>query len=71
MPSTDSHMVAMLPAPPGYAVDFNHPLRRHDIVNITYFIWGLGMVLSCLFLAQRLYVKLTVRKKFGLDDGLF
>ncbi|EXJ89943.1 hypothetical protein A1O3_03010 [Capronia epimyces CBS 606.96] len=65
MALVDGVPVAMAP-PPGYVVDFEHP-HRQSMVS-TYAIFGVGNVLSILFLGQRLFVKATVRHKLGIDD---
>ncbi|KAJ3962094.1 hypothetical protein N0V92_001185 [Colletotrichum tropicale] len=64
--SNTSGVITALPAPEGYVVDFENPQRR-DVVE-TYVVVGIGMFLALLFLLQRLYVKVVIRKKFGLDD---
>ncbi|KAE9583294.1 hypothetical protein CGMCC3_g1294 [Colletotrichum fructicola] len=66
--SNTSGVITALPAPEGYVVDFENPQRR-DVVE-TYVVVGIGMFLALLFLLQRLYVKVVIRKKFGLDDVL-
>ncbi|KAI8193464.1 hypothetical protein KHU50_012521 [Colletotrichum sp. SAR 10_65] len=66
--SNTSGVITALPAPEGYIVDFENPQRR-DVVE-TYVVVGIGMFLALLFLLQRLYVKVVIRKKFGLDDVL-
>ncbi|KAI8307462.1 hypothetical protein K4K59_010832 [Colletotrichum sp. SAR11_240] len=66
--SNTSGVITALPAPEGYVVDFDNPQRR-DVVE-SYVVVGIGMFLALLFLLQRLYVKIIIRKKFGLDDVL-
>ncbi|KAJ0384802.1 hypothetical protein COL922a_007633 [Colletotrichum nupharicola] len=66
--SNTSGVITALPAPEGYIVDFENP-QRQDVVE-TYVVVGIGMFLALLFLLQRLYVKVVIRKKFGLDDVL-
>lgn len=58
---------ALVPAPEGYDVDFCNPQRRADIA--TYWCFGVGMVLSLLFTAQRLYVKLGIGTGWQVDDS--
>ncbi|TDZ38608.1 hypothetical protein C8035_v005794 [Colletotrichum spinosum] len=67
MPNVSGVITALDP-PAGYVVDFDNP-RRRDVFE-TYVILGFGMFLALLFLLQRLYVKLVIRKKFGFDDVL-
>lgn len=62
-------VITVLPAPEGYVVDFENPQRNG--VQAIYVTSGVGMVLALLFLGQRLYVSLMVRRKLGLDDGMF
>lgn len=57
-----------LPPPEGYVVDFENPQRNS--VTVTYVVSGVGMTLALFFLLQRLYVKIFVRNKFGIDDGM-
>lgn len=66
--SNTSGVITALPAPEGYVVDFDNPQRR-DVIE-SYVVVGIGMFLALLFLLQRLYVKIIIRKKFGLDDGM-
>jgi hypothetical protein len=68
MPLVDG-VVTVLPPPKGYVVDFDNPQRQS--VAATYWVVGVGNVLSLFFLLQRLYVKVFVRKAFKLDDGKF
>lgn len=58
---------ALVPAPEGYEADLCNPERRADIA--TYWCFGGGMILSLLFTAQRLYVKLGVRTGWQVDDS--
>lgn len=67
MSIVDGVPVAMAP-PAGYVVDFEHPQRQ--TVGATYAVIGVGNVLALLFLAQRFFVKLKVRHKVGIDDGM-
>ncbi|GJC97418.1 integral membrane protein [Colletotrichum higginsianum] len=61
-----SGVTTALPAPEGYVVDFGNPQRRG--VLETFVTLSVGMVLVLLFLFQRLYVKIVIRKRFGVDD---
>ncbi|KLU85267.1 hypothetical protein MAPG_04295 [Magnaporthiopsis poae ATCC 64411] len=58
----------VMPPPPGYVVDFANPQRNS--VEAAYTIGSIGMTLALFFVFQRFYVKLVIRKKVGLDDGL-
>jgi hypothetical protein len=60
-------VITVLPAPEGYVVNFDDPRRNGDIA--TYWIFGVGFFLATLFLVQRLYVKIFLRRNLGLDDG--
>lgn len=57
---------ALFPAPPGYVVDFDNPQRRADVA--TYWCFGIGVALSIVFTAQRVYVKLGLRTGWTMDD---
>lgn len=59
----------LLPPPPGYTVDFDNPQRR--AVPQAYWIAGISILLSLVFVAQRLYTKLVLIKKIQADDGTF
>lgn len=60
--------VRTLYAPPeGYVPDYDNPQRQY--VATTYGVWSVGILLALLFVAQRLYVNIAIRKKFGLGDG--
>jgi hypothetical protein len=61
-------VITAIPAPAGYVVDFANPQKNRDIA--IYVVSGIGMTLSTLFMAQRLYVNFAVRRKLGLDDGM-
>jgi hypothetical protein len=67
MPLTEG-VLTILPAPEGYAVDFDNP--RRQAVPHAYYIAGVGTVLSLLMVAQRLYTKIFVTGKLQLDDGM-
>ncbi|KAH7124762.1 hypothetical protein EDB81DRAFT_872415 [Dactylonectria macrodidyma] len=61
-PDLTAHGVPdFLTAPPGYEVDFDHPLRKNDVA--AYISAGVGLFLAFLFFAQFLYVKLWVLRK--------
>jgi hypothetical protein len=62
-------VITVLPAPEGYVVNFDDPRRNADIA--AYWIFGVGFFLATLFLVQRLYVKIFIRRNLGLDDGKF
>lgn len=59
----------LIPAPPGYVVDFEHPQRRGDLA--TYWCFGVGITMAVLFTAQRLYVKLCLGIGWAADDSEF
>lgn len=68
MSKADSHgVVTLLPAPDGYLVDFDHPQRR-DVVA-TCLVMGIGMLLAFLFVLQRFYVDICIRRRFGVDNS--
>ncbi|KAF7878820.1 hypothetical protein EAF04_000023 [Stromatinia cepivora] len=61
-----SSLVAAVSAPPGYIVDFANPARKGDIMG--YWVFGVGMVLSVLFLCIRIYTKVVVARNFATED---
>ncbi|WQF82932.1 hypothetical protein CDEST_07946 [Colletotrichum destructivum] len=61
-----SGVTTALPAPEGYVVDFGNPQRR-DVLE-TYVTLSVGMIVALFFLFQRMYVKIVIRKRFGVDD---
>lgn len=66
--ATVNGVLVAIPPPDGYVVDFENPQRRS--VTATYTICGVGMTLALFFMLQRLYVKIFIRNKFGVDDGM-
>lgn len=68
MPVINGVLVA-IPAPHDYVVDFDHPKRQS--VTASYTISGVGMIISTVFMLQRLYVKRYLRNTLGLDDCKF
>jgi len=66
MPMTDG-VLTVLPAPAGYVVDFENPIRNGDVAG--YWVTGVGLILSSSFLAMRMYTKLVITKNFALDDA--
>lgn len=61
------NVTAVAAAPEGYDVDLCHPQQRAAIA--TYWCFGIGLVLSLLFTAQRLYVKLGIGTGWQVDDS--
>lgn len=55
-----------LPKPDGYVVDFDNPQVNMMTANLS--LAAVGMLLSSLFLAQRIYVKIKVHRAIGIDD---
>jgi hypothetical protein len=66
MAAPDPNTMALLPAPPGYVVDFDHPQRRG--VPACFWITGVGFVLSSSFFAMRTYTKARVIRDFKAED---
>jgi hypothetical protein len=58
---------AIIPAPPGYVVDFANPQRR--LVAASYTIIIVENIFAFAFLVQRLYTKIHLMKRFHLEDG--
>lgn len=65
--SSENGVLTVIPAPEGYVVDFSHPQRRG--VTEIYWIVAVGNVLALMFLAQKLYTKIVVDRRFQVDDG--
>ena len=67
--AVDPTKVALIPAPPGYVVDFDNPTRRG--VPAGYWITGIGLVISTLFFAMRTYTKARIVRDFRAEDCKF
>lgn len=59
----------LLPPPEGYEVDFDNPQRQ--AVPEAYWIAGVSVFVSLLFVAQRLYTKFVIMRKIQADDGAY
>lgn len=66
MPNVNGTLT-IIPSPPGYVVDFEHPQRR--LVAVTYTITIVENIFAFAFLIQRLYTKIYLMKRFHLEDG--
>lgn len=62
-----SDQVAPLKATDGYIMGSDN-LQRQGVAEAS-IVMGIGMLLSSIFVVQRLYVKAFVRKHLGWDDG--
>ncbi|ESZ98877.1 hypothetical protein SBOR_0735 [Sclerotinia borealis F-4128] len=60
-----SQMVA-IPAPEGYIVNFDDPVRMGDTAG--YWVFGVGIMLSFSFLCMRTYTKVLFAKNFAVED---
>jgi hypothetical protein len=56
-------------APPGYVVDFAHPQRDNVTDSQIYSVFGVGLVLSSLFLYQNIHIHLVVERTFNVEVG--
>ncbi|KAH8662482.1 hypothetical protein BX600DRAFT_466439 [Xylariales sp. PMI_506] len=61
----DGIPVAMAP-PPGYVVDFDNPKRNS--VTAAYWLFGVGNLVTILFVAQRVYVRAFVQRHILWED---
>lgn len=61
-----SQMVA-IPAPEGYIVNFDDPVRMGDTAG--YWVFGVGIMLSFSFLCMRTYTKVLFAKNFAVEDS--
>ncbi|KAI0596914.1 hypothetical protein F4775DRAFT_562414 [Biscogniauxia sp. FL1348] len=68
MPVIVDGVPVLVPPPEGYTVDFDHP--RRNLVPEIYYISGAGLLLSSVFVAQRVYTKVFVSKKVQAEDYL-
>ncbi|OAQ60589.1 hypothetical protein VFPPC_14094 [Pochonia chlamydosporia 170] len=55
--------------PAGYHVNFDDPQRL--AVREAYWLGGTGLLVSFLFMAQRMYTQVIILKCFQLEDALF
>ncbi|KAJ0122432.1 hypothetical protein J7T55_002945 [Diaporthe amygdali] len=62
-------VLTVIPPPEGYIVNFSHPKRQG--VTETYWIVSIGNFLALTFLAQKLYTKIFIDRRFQSDDGGF
>jgi hypothetical protein len=62
-------LIAAVPAPAGYVVDFANPQRHGDVAG--YWVFSVGLVLSFSFLAMRVYTKVFVARSFAIEDCEF
>jgi len=62
-------MITILPAPAGYVINFDHPQRLG--IPETYWVVGIGNLISMMFFVQRLYTKVAILKKLNWDDMFF
>lgn len=62
-------VAVVFPPPKDYVVNFENPARNGLVAG--YLVIGIGNLLALLFVAQRLYVKVIVRRTFGWDDRKF
>ncbi|CAA9960171.1 hypothetical protein PTMSG1_03577 [Pyrenophora teres f. maculata] len=60
--------ITIIPPPPGYVVNFEHPARR--LATETYILFIVENALALVFLMQRLYTKIRLMKQFQIDDGM-
>lgn len=69
MAAPDPNTIALLPAPPGYVVDFDNPQRRG--VPGCYWVTGVGLVLSTALFAMRTFTKARIVRDFKIEDCKF
>lgn len=50
-------------------MDFDNPARYENITG--YWVFGVGIILSFLFLCMRIYTKAVVSRSFAAEDGKF
>jgi hypothetical protein len=59
--------ITLVPAPPGYVVDFEHPQRQ--LVTEVYTVVVVENILALMFLLQRLYTRVVLMGLFQIEDG--
>ncbi|RBQ86279.1 hypothetical protein VDGD_20771 [Verticillium dahliae] len=57
----------LVPAPPGYVVDFDNPQRQYVMEH--YLIFGILGPLAFIALMQRFYTKMFLAKGLQIDDA--
>ncbi|KAK8136651.1 hypothetical protein PG984_004591 [Apiospora sp. TS-2023a] len=60
----------LLAAPEGWVVDFTHPYPDETTKIHVFLAFGIEFPVATLFLAQRIYTSLFVKRKFRIDDFL-
>ncbi|KAH8812675.1 hypothetical protein F5884DRAFT_672947 [Xylogone sp. PMI_703] len=58
---------AVLPAPPGYHVDFEHPQQYGNTQG--YWVSGIGITIASFFLFVRIYTRAVILRTFALEDA--
>ncbi|SPJ80239.1 related to integral membrane protein [Fusarium torulosum] len=61
----------LMSAPAGYEPDFANPYKDTTTINATYWVFGIGFILSLLFFGQRLYTSSFIRSPWKSDDYFF
>jgi hypothetical protein len=56
----------VLPPPEGYVVNFEDPPR--NLMTANYVVYAIGLTMSAMFLAQRVFVKIHIQNGMGLED---
>lgn len=61
-------MVGVIPPPAGVTPDFDYSHPKNFKKEMI--IFGIGLFLSTLFLAMRIFTRACLLHKFGWDDGI-
>lgn len=61
-----SDVTSLVPAPEGVVPNFDNPQQQGD--TAAYICFGVGIPLSLLFTAQRIYVKKIIQAPWQIDD---
>jgi cytochrome c-type biogenesis protein CcmH/NrfF len=64
--TASSSIVAFLPAPSGYVVNFDHPQRKG--IPMVYWVTGVGLVLATIAITMRIYTRARIVKEFKYED---
>jgi hypothetical protein len=67
--SNSDEVTAVIPAPDGRNVNFDHPTRSWTTIHQIYWIYGSATALALFFLVQNLYVKLYINRKIDIETG--
>lgn len=62
-------MTGVMPPPPGVTPDFDYSNPKNFKKEMI--IFGIGLFLSTILLAMRVFTRAVLLSKFGWDDGIY